>query len=140
MSLVPLGTLTASSSGYELHRGVSAYPSVGDPVHLPTAEQLRALVEATRPEDRRVHIERSPLASDAPVSVDPDKLFGRHLAVLGNTGSGKSCSVAGLIRWSLEAATEARTAGGESGSPNARFIALDPNGEYLSTFADLADV
>jgi DNA helicase HerA-like ATPase len=40
-------------------------------------------------------------SANAAVYVDPDKLYGRHLAVLGNTGSGKSCSVAGLIRWSL---------------------------------------
>lgn len=43
----------------------------------------------------------SPLAANAKVMIDPDRLFGRHLAVLGNTGSGKSCSVAGLIRWSM---------------------------------------
>jgi hypothetical protein len=72
------------------------------------------------------------LAAGAPVSIDPDKLFGRHLAILGNTGSGKSCSVAGLIRWSLSAAQEAR-----GSAPNARFIILDPNGEYLETFSDL---
>jgi uncharacterized protein len=63
------------------------------------------------------------------VFVDPDRLFGRHLAVLGNTGSGKSCSVAGIVRWSLE---QAERAG--SGVPNARFIILDPNGEYSRAF------
>ena len=46
-----------------------------------------------------------------PVHVNPDKLFGRHLAVLGNTGAGKSCTIAGLVRWSLEAAQEARAEG-----------------------------
>lgn len=65
--------------------------------------------------------------------MNPDKVFGRHLAVLGNTGSGKSCSVAGLIRWSLEAAAEAS----ETSPVNARFIVLDPNGEYASAFADM---
>ena len=63
--------------------------------------------------------------------IDPDRLFGRHLAILGNTGSGKSCSVAGLIRWSLETAQRAR-----GDAPNARFIILDPNGEYSRAFAD----
>ncbi len=29
------------------------------------------------------------MASNAAIMVDPDKLFGRNLAVLGNTGSGK---------------------------------------------------
>jgi hypothetical protein len=73
----------------------------------------------------------SPLASNAEVCIDPDRLFGRHLAVLGNTGSGKSCSVAGLIRWSIE---QAQAEGG--GPPNARFIVLDPNGEYSRAFED----
>jgi hypothetical protein len=69
------------------------------------------------------------------VCVDPDRLFGRHLAVLGNTGSGKSCTVAGLIRWSLE---QARQHSGTS--PNARFIVLDPNGEYSRAFSDSRSV
>lgn len=143
VSVNPVATLRSrtvgGATGYELERGVSVFPSVGDPVLLPTAEQLRAIVESQGP-NRRVRIGTSPLASDAAVSVDPDKLFGRHLAVLGNTGSGKSCSVAGLIRWSLSAASAAASAGhvrGRPVSPNARFVVLDPNGEYLTTFRDM---
>ncbi len=137
MSINPVGTLRSRVGGdgevvFKLERGVSVFPSVGDPVLLPTAEQLRAIVEAEG-EDQRLAIGSSPLAANATVSVDPDKLFGRHLAILGNTGSGKSCSVAGLIRWSLLAARGERS--GER--PNARFIILDPNGEYLETFSDL---
>ncbi len=79
------------------------------------------------------------MASDAAIMVDPDKLFGRHLAVLGNTGSGKSCTVAGLIRWSLEAADKAIHDAGKTGVPNARFIVLDPNGEYAKAFADMPE-
>jgi hypothetical protein len=143
LTVVPLGTLVGPSEAsvrkYELRRGVASFPSVGDPVLLPTAEQLRSLVEA-HGSDARVAVGTSPLGADAPVSVDPDKLFGRHLAVLGNTGSGKSCSVAGLVRWSLDAATRTRGEHGRAERPNARFIVLDPNGEYRSTFADVADV
>jgi hypothetical protein len=136
LSVVPLGTLASLPQGdYVLRRGVTSYPSVGDAALLPTAEQLAALVEAHGP-NRRVRIGRSPVAADAPVHVDPDKLFGRHLAILGNTGSGKSCSVAGLIRWSLEAAATERT----DRRPNARFLVLDPNGEYRRTFADFDQV
>jgi hypothetical protein len=79
------------------------------------------------------------MASNAVIMVDPDKLFGRHLAVLGNTGSGKSCSVAGLIRWSMVAAEKAIQDSGKSGVPNARFVVLDPNGEYARAFADRGD-
>ncbi|HXA17101.1 MAG TPA: ATP-binding protein [Thermoanaerobaculia bacterium] len=136
--VTPLGTLKTRQSpgqvqhGYFLERGVVTFPSVGDPVLLPTAEQLRSIVEAEG-SDRRLQIGTSPLAANARVFVDPDKLFGRHLAVLGNTGSGKSCSVAGLVRWSLDAAKQ--PPGGKAAS--ARFIILDPNGEYLRTFEDL---
>ena len=139
LSLNPVGCLAyggtePAGERYEFRRGVEAFPTVGDPVLLPTEGQLRAIVESG--EGRRVRIGISKLAGNAEVRIDPDRLFGRHLAVLGNTGSGKSCSVAGMVRWSLEAARKAR--GG--GDPNARFIVLDPNGEYTNTFGDLGNV
>ena len=139
MSLNPLGVLayegknTQDEETYRFRRGVESYPTVGDAVLLPTPNQLRSIVESG--DHRRVKIGTSPLAANAEVKIDPDRLFGRHLAVLGNTGSGKSCSVAGLIRWSLEEAGKKRGA-----KPNARFIVLDPNGEYAKTFQDLGDV
>lgn len=129
LSLNPLGTLSASpgEKGYVFRRGANVFPSVGATVVLPTDAQLRFIVESG--ERRRIQIGTSPLAGDAKVCVDPNRLFGRHLAVLGNTGSGKSCSVAGLIRWSLEQAQKAR-----GSTPNARFVVLDPNGEYSRAF------
>lgn len=140
MSLNPLGCLVYEGSGaggkeiYRFRRGVESYPTVGDAVLLPTQNQLRAIVESG--DNRRVLIGSSPLAANANVMIDPDRLFGRHLAVLGNTGSGKSCSVAGLIRWSMEEARKARS----GADPNARFIVLDPNGEYANTFRDMSKV
>lgn len=141
MSLNPLGCLfydgseTSGKEKYRFRRGVESYPTVGDSVLLPTQSQLRAIVESG--DNRHVMIGTSPLAANAEVSIDPDRLFGRHLAVLGNTGSGKSCSVAGLIRWSMNAAKKVR---GDGSDPNARFIVLDPNGEYANTFRDMSKV
>lgn len=140
MSLTPVGILSGAASKdqttlYSFRRGIQSFPTVGDPVLLPTTEQLKSIVESG--DNRRVMIGTSPLAADAEVRIDPDRLFGRHLAVLGNTGSGKSCSVAGLIRWSLDAARLNLDAGKVGGTPNARFIVLDPNGEYARTFQDL---
>ncbi|WP_208620288.1 helicase HerA domain-containing protein [Actinobacillus porcitonsillarum] len=139
MSLNPLGCLfyaDRSSDGkenYRFQRGVESYPTVGAPVLLPTQAQLKAIVESG--DNRSVLIGHSPLAANAEVMIDPDRIFGRHLAVLGNTGSGKSCSVAGLIRWSLDAAKQ-----NKGSDPNARFIVLDPNGEYANTFRDMGQV
>jgi hypothetical protein len=144
MSVSPVGTLTSrrdrasGTTKYELSRGVVAFPSVGDQILMPTPEQVAAIVGA-KDSDKRVQIGASPMASNAKIMVDPDKLFGRHLAVLGNTGSGKSCTVAGLIQWSMEAADKAIQAAGKKGAPNARFIVLDPNGEYAKAFADQGD-
>lgn len=132
MELQPVGTLIASEKGYKFKRGLETFPSVGDIVILPTETQLKSIIESG--ENRRVYIGNSPLIGNAKVMIDPDRLFGRHLAVLGNTGSGKSCSVAGLIRWSLESANISKT---NNDIPvNSRFIVLDPNGEYSKAFAD----
>lgn len=145
MVINPIGTLVTRKDKagedprLELERGVIAFPSVGDQVLIPTPKQVSAIVGA-QGTNRRVRIGTSPMANDAPIHVDPDKIFGRHLAVLGNTGSGKSCSVAGMIRWSLEAAAAARVAGGQDGQPNARFIVLDPNGEYTKAFQGIENV
>lgn len=144
MSLSPVGTLTSQRdhvSGetvYELSRGVVVFPSVGDQVLIPTPSQVEAIVGAGD-DDKRVRIGSSPMGSSATIMVDPDKIFGRHLAVLGNTGSGKSCSVAGLIRWSMAAAKRAIRDAGRRGVPNGRFIVLDLNGEYAKAFADQGD-
>ena len=126
ISLNPVGMLKRLSKDgtdyFRFQRGSESFPSIGAAILLPTDLQLRSIVESGN--NRRVIIGQSPLANNANVAVDPDRLFGRHIAVLGNTGSGKSCSVSGLIQWSLESALESQI------KPNARFIILDPNGEY----------
>jgi len=141
MSLIPLGILREEkkdkNSKFIFSRGVEVFPTVGDPVLLPSQTQLKSIVESGDVRNRRVKIGTSPLASNADVSVDPDRLFGRHLAILGNTGSGKSCSVAGIIRWSIEAAKKENVV---KTIANSRFIILDPNGEYTSAFRDMDNV
>ncbi|UKK72310.1 ATP-binding protein [Segatella bryantii] len=132
LQLHPIGELSKDSNDeFIFSRGLETFPSVGDIVLIPTEEQLKSIIE--NGENRRVYIGTSPLIGNAQVKIDPDKLFGRHLAVLGNTGSGKSCSVAGLVRWSVE---EARILSPDR-KANGRFIILDPNGEYSKAFEDM---
>ncbi|MCY3554090.1 MAG: ATP-binding protein [Gemmatimonadetes bacterium] len=143
LRLNPLGTLQKTVDDlFVFNRGAESLPTVGSVVLLPTEPQLRSII--TSATEGQVKIGSSPIAGDANVYVDPNRLFGRHLAVLGNTGSGKSCSVAGLIRWSIEEAQRARVDLSEvkepkqcqMSPPNARFIVLDPNGEYSRAFGD----
>ena len=146
MAVCPIGTLLSDKDEWQLERGVQSFPSVGDPVILPTKEQTIVIVTG-QGKDSRIPLGTCPIAHDAPIAVDPDKLFGRHLAVLGNTGSGKSCTLAALVRSAVESAQNSinrphAAAGTEEeqngqSHPNARFIILDPNGEYSKCFQDL---
>jgi DNA helicase HerA-like ATPase len=136
LSVSPIGVLKGNLGKYEIERGVYSYPTVGDIVIVPNKEQLRAIVQ-NKDKYAKVKIGISPMAANAEVFVNPDRIFGRHIAILGNTGSGKSCSVAGLIRWSLEAAKTEIT---EGKNLNARFIVLDPNGEYRNAFDELCTI
>ncbi|MGA3013049.1 MAG: ATP-binding protein [Bacteroidales bacterium] len=137
MSVTPMGTLKQEGKIeeklYILERGVYSFPSIGDSVILPTDVQLRSIIE-NKEKNSIVKIGVAPIAGNAEVRVNPNKLFGRHIAILGNTGSGKSCSVVGIIRWTLDEASKKLTKGQEL---NTRFIVLDPNGEYTHSFDGL---
>lgn len=135
---LPLGVLRRASSVLDgenqrltLDRGVLLFPTVGDPVRLPTRAEAAAAVPTHAPNILTLVLGRAPLASDVAVQVDPNRLFGRHLAVLGNTGSGKSCSVAQIIR-------TAALAAGDQGK-GFRVIVLDMDGEYQTAFDDLGE-
>lgn len=130
ISLSIMGHISNNIDGLFFERGSFSLPTVGDKIILPTVEELQAILK--NESDNCISIGSSPLTGNQEVRIPVNELFGRHLAVLGNTGSGKSCTVSGLIRWSIEACIK------ETGkSPNARFVIFDPNGEYKSAFNDL---
>lgn len=130
ISMSILGHIEHRLNGVAFERGSFSLPTVGDQILLPSETELEAIIKNTQ-EDSIV-IGKSPLTGNQPVRLPINELFGRHVAVLGNTGSGKSCTVAGLIRWSIEASIAKNDV-----SPNARIIILDPNGEYGSAFNGL---
>lgn len=130
ISMSILGHIEHRLNGVAFERGSFSLPTVGDQILLPSETELEAIIKNTQ-EDSIV-IGKSPLTGNQPVRLPINELFGRHIAVLGNTGSGKSCTVAGLIRWTIEASTAKCGT-----SPNARVIILDPNGEYSSAFNGL---
>lgn len=125
-----LGHIVETLHGLEFERGAFSLPTVGDPLLIPSITQLDAIVKNN--DSNTIMIGTSPQAGNQEIRLSVDSLFGRHLAILGNTGSGKSCTVAGVIRWSIE---ETMKKSGKS--PNSRIIVLDPNGEYRHAFDDL---
>lgn len=131
LTLTPVGTLVSNDNVFELQIGVKEFPSVGDTVIVPSKEQVKAIVQGKS--DDSVVIGTCPTAHNVEIKINPDKVFGRHLAVLGNTGGGKSCTVASLVRSAITSVKKQTS----SEKVNSRFIILDPNGEYSKCFTDL---
>jgi len=79
-------------------RGVAKYPRVGDPVYAASAEVIGAVLDGgvTEPGPS---IPLGQLSVDESVSIEVplSRLFGRHLAIVGATGSGKSWTLAHLV-------------------------------------------
>lgn len=111
-------------------RGVSQYPSINDEVHLVTETDLEKVYG--RSEVGQVTVGRLAAAESIPVRIDLDKLLTRHSAVLGSTGSGKSTTVASLLR-SISAGQR-----DEKAFPSARILLLDVHGEYGKALSDVA--
>ena len=65
------------------------------------------------------------------VKVRVDEFFGGHTAILGNTGSGKSCTVASVLQSLFEKPDEHHARG-------ATFVVFDVNGEYADALEPLA--
>lgn len=103
-------------------RGISQYPAIKDEVHLVTEDDL-AKIYGTAGEGQ-VTIGRLAAAESIPVRIDLNRLVTRHSAVLGSTGSGKSTTVASLLR-SISSGHN-----GEQTFPSARILLLDVHGEY----------
>lgn len=69
------------------------------------------------------------------VSVDGDKFFNKHLAVVGSTGCGKSCTVAKILHEGISPFTRDQKHGVLN---NSHIILFDLHGEYHSSFKDKA--
>lgn len=72
---------------------------------------------------------KSAIFQDYNIKVNVDKFFGSHSTVLGNTGSGKSCTITSMIQ-TLYAKSDYSAIG-------STFFIFDVNGEYNTAFQDL---
>lgn len=124
--------LIGEAIGGVFERGISQYPNIGDSVHITTESSLSRIYGAKG--DKHVSIGSLSSAESISAMVSLDELITRHSAVLGSTGSGKSTTVASLMR-SITGAAE-----GSQGFPSARVLLLDIHGEYSVALSDVATV
>lgn len=101
--------------------GVDSYPRLGDRIYAAPHKfvaKLPVLMERDGSDDKPITLRLGAIngAQESAVSVRPEKLFGRHCAILGSTGGGKSWTTSRIIEECLQ--------------HKAKIILLDATGEY----------
>jgi len=118
IQLVPIGCLDAAG---EFKRGISVYPTTGAEVHAIGSSELDGMFRRFR--DKKYDVGVVSSSPKTRVHLDPTPLFGRHCAILGQTGAGKSWTVASLLQKAVAL------------MPRAHVVLLDLHGEYRSAFS-----
>ena len=105
--------------------GTNTYPLVGEQVFKlwnKILEHIFSSTEKTVPATIGTYVYDSSVA----VGYNPNVLFGKHLGVFGNTGSGKTCTVVSIIQNYIR----------NNPQKDIKFIILDVNGEYRRAFEE----
>jgi len=157
LEVIPIGTLkpnAAPSTSYDFDFGVSVYPALyTDTLYIKETE-LDAIFSVNDQEEKicdskewkdsgeecphgdnkrykTLSIGKSTIFPDYDVKIDIDKFFGSHSAVLGNTGSGKSCTISSILQGLYKYGSYAAT--------GSTFFFFDVNGEYKKAFSKLTE-
>ena len=77
-------------------------------------------------------IGKSTIFENYDIKIDIDKFFGSHSAILGNTGSGKSCTISSILQTLYK--KDKYSAIGST------FFFLDVNGEYFNALGSLKEI
>jgi DNA helicase HerA-like ATPase len=113
VSLIPVGEIQANGS---FVRGVRHFPTPGAKVYAVGLHEINAIFSKFR--DYQFFIGQLASHKDYHLALDPRALFGRHFAIVGQSGSGKSWTVTSLIQNTIKA------------MPKSHLILLDLHGEY----------
>jgi DNA helicase HerA-like ATPase len=116
----------ADGRAASFNRGVSVYPALGDRVRVASRDELDIAFCGDKKNSVRVGCIRQDPSISAMIKVDD--LLGKHFAILGTTGTGKSCTTALILRSILQK------------NPAAHMVLLDPHNEYATAFGEWGEV
>lgn len=134
LEVTPIGTIKEN----KFYFGVSVYPALYSDVLYIKQKELDCIfnvadgeipVDGDNTRWKSLPIGKSSIFENYSIKVDIDSFFGSHSAILGNTGSGKSCTIASMIQGIMRK--------DEYSSVGASFIILDVNGEYQQAFSEI---
>ena len=115
----------------KLEYGINTFPIIGKDIFSLTSSAYNHFLKSNSVYN--IEIGSSFFDSTLKVNANPDILFGKHLGVFGNTGTGKSCTVASLIQGIRRRLT---TINDSNVDVAPKIIVLDSNKEYLSAFVN----
>jgi len=101
-------------------------------VEIASKSLLADIYAAVEPE-KRFCFGRLVQNESIPVHLDGDSFFGKHIGVVGSTGSGKSSTVAAILQEGIRPSTDQSSNGKLN---NSHVIIFDLHGEYRSAFPD----
>lgn len=119
LRLTPIGSVKGDGT---FDRGVGRFPTTGATIHPLGSAEIESIF--SRYQSKGFSVGTSPQNPSLNVYLDPTNLFGRHFAVLGQTGAGKSWTVASVLQRTVTT------------MPNAHILILDLHGEYCWTDKD----
>ena len=107
--------------------GVIRKPTLSANIRIITKDEFGLITGEDGPESMNLGV--SPLYDDYPINVNINDLFSNHMAIFGNTGSGKSCGVARLLQNVFE--------NNKFIPYKSNFLIFDAYGEYHNAFKDI---
>ena len=115
----PLGELDAEKG---FSRGVRHFPTAGAELHIVSQQDLEKVFADEG--DVGWKVGKLSTLDSVDIFLDASAFFGRHAAILGQSGAGKSWTVTGLLQTALRS------------MPRAHIILLDMHGEYCDKEVD----
>lgn len=130
VSCTPIGCYSETEDGISFRQGGVNLPSPTEPVYLPDDEIINAIFSS----NDNFSFQIGSLSNNDAVNyfVDGNKFFGKHIAVVGSTGSGKSCAVARLLQ-NIMKINDGHNENANS-LKNSHVIIFDIHSEYQSAF------
>ncbi|MEA3001208.1 MAG: hypothetical protein QOK17_3041 [Sphingomonadales bacterium] len=116
----------ASGKLVDFRRGITGYPTPGARVFPVSGDDLKQMFAA----DERAHIEIGTVfpTKDVRGALYVDALLGKHFALVGSTGTGKSTAAALIMHRICDS------------SPEGHVVMIDPHGEYSAAFKGVGEL
>ena len=123
-----MGEITTNDTTREtkFFRGVRSFPVLGEAVYNMSPQELTLIFN--REGEACIEVGRLQQDNSIVAKVRIDDLLSKHFAIIGSTGSGKSCTVALVLQAILKE------------NPMGHVVLFDPHNEYSKSFGDRAEV